>query len=83
MPLDGAMFIENVAVRPGHQGHGLGRRLLTFAEDRAKATGMREVRLYTNELMTENIAYYRRLGYEEVERRLDGGFRRVFMKKVL
>jgi hypothetical protein len=33
--------------------------------------------------MTENIAYYRRLGYEEVERRVDEGFRRVFMKKVL
>jgi ribosomal protein S18 acetylase RimI-like enzyme len=83
MPVDGAMFIENVAVRPAHQGRGLGRRLLTFAEESAKATGLSEVRLYTNELMTENIVYYGRLGYEEVDRRQDGGFRRVFIRKVL
>jgi ribosomal protein S18 acetylase RimI-like enzyme len=78
-----AMFIENVAVDPRHQGQGLGHCLLTFAESQARAKGLRQIRLYTHELMTENIAYYRRFGYEVVDRRLDEGFRRVFMTKVL
>jgi ribosomal protein S18 acetylase RimI-like enzyme len=81
-PGQGAMFIENVAVQP-EQRRELGRRLLTFAEDQAKALGLQELQLYTHELMTENIAYYRRLGCEEVDRRLDHGFRRVFIKKRL
>jgi ribosomal protein S18 acetylase RimI-like enzyme len=82
-PQDDALFIENVAVHPGHQRQGLGRRLLLFAEQQAANQGLNQLRLYTNELMTENIAYYRRLGYEEVDRRTDHGFRRVFMRKVL
>lgn len=83
MPDNDGIFIENVAVHPEHQRRGLGRRLLSFAERQALASGLSELRLYTNELMTENIAYYRRLGYEEVDRRMDHGFRRVFMRKVL
>jgi ribosomal protein S18 acetylase RimI-like enzyme len=78
-----AVFIENVAVRPSHQGQGLGRRLMAFAEDAARAAGLTELRLYTNELMVENIAFYSRLGYVETGRRLDAGFRRVFMRKTL
>ena len=42
---------------------------------------MSELRLYTHELMVENIALYQRLGYREVERRQEDGFRRVFMRK--
>jgi ribosomal protein S18 acetylase RimI-like enzyme len=80
-PEDNAMFIENIAVEPTHQRHGLGGRLMSFAEERAAAAGLLELRLYTNELMTENIAYYHRLGYQEIDRRLEDGFSRVFMHK--
>jgi ribosomal protein S18 acetylase RimI-like enzyme len=83
MPGEDWMFIENVAVDPRHQGQGIGSRLLAFAEHQAADAGLREMRLYTNELMTENIAYYQRRGYEEVDRRMDHGFRRVFMRKLL
>lgn len=32
--------------------------------------------------MWENLAFYeKKLGFEETERRLDGGHRRVFMRK--
>jgi ribosomal protein S18 acetylase RimI-like enzyme len=82
-PHGDTMFIDNVAVHPEHQHKGLGRRLLLFAEQQAVTRRLNELRLYTNELMTENIAYYRRRGYEEVERRTEHGFRRVFMRKVL
>jgi len=79
----GAMFIENVAVHPHHQRAGLGRCLMTFAEEQARVAGLRELHLYTNEQMTENIAFYQRLGFEETDRRLDHGFQRVFMRKLL
>jgi predicted N-acetyltransferase YhbS len=77
------LWIENVAVHPGHHHRGFGRRLLAYAEQRARAAKLLEVRLYTHELMVENISLYRRLGYQEVERREEEGFRRVFMRKVL
>jgi ribosomal protein S18 acetylase RimI-like enzyme len=44
---------------------------------------LHEIRLYTNEKMEENLPFYRSLGFEETGRRLDEGYRRVFMKKRL
>ncbi len=82
-PAEDHLFVDNVAVAPAHQGKGLGRELVAFAEERAKREGLPEVRLYTNEKMHENLAVYARLGFEETERKLDGGYRRVFMHKRL
>lgn len=76
------LFIENVAVHPLYQGRGLGKRLMGFAEDYAKNCKFHEIRLYTNELMVENMEFYRLLGFEETDRRVDGGYRRVFMRKI-
>ncbi len=83
LPTDRAMFVENVAVHPHYQGQGLGGRLMAFAEERARAADLPEVRLYTNEAMTENLAFYGLLGFEETARRLDDGYRRVFLHKIL
>ena len=80
---DGRLLIENVAVDPDRQGEGVGRRLLAFAEETARAAGIGTVALYTHEKMTENLALYVRLGYEEDERRVMSGFSRVFMSKQL
>jgi N-acetylglutamate synthase-like GNAT family acetyltransferase len=77
------MLLDNVAVAPEKQRHGFGRRLMLFAEVRARQCGYKEIQLYTNELMLENIAFYHKLGYREIDRRLDSGFKRVFMKKAL
>ena len=77
------LLLENVAVDPAHQGRGLGRRLLEFAETEAQRKGLSEVRLYTNALMTENRALYARGGYEEYERREVDGRDTVFMRKRL
>jgi ribosomal protein S18 acetylase RimI-like enzyme len=82
-PTDGAMFIENVAVHPYYQGQGLGRRLMAFAEKQARAALLPEVRLYTNEAMMENLAFYAHLGFEETSRRVDEGYSRVFLRKTL
>jgi ribosomal protein S18 acetylase RimI-like enzyme len=78
---DQTLFIENVAVDPAFQG--LGRRLMAFAEQYARERGLRELRLYTNKVMVENLAFYQRLGFVEVERRVDDGYHRVFMRKSL
>ncbi|MFS0772739.1 GNAT family N-acetyltransferase [Sphingomonas sp. 1P08PE] len=75
------LLVSNVAVAPAHQGHGLGRALLGYAEAQARAEAFRELRLYTHELMHENIALYTRLGWEEYDRGEHEGFRRVFMRK--
>ncbi len=57
------LLIENVAVRPDRAGQGHGRALLGHAVDVARSLGRARLRLYTNRLMTQNIALYRRLGY--------------------
>ena len=77
------LLVENVAVDPAQQGRGIGRALLAFAEQRADELGLAELRLYTHVKMTENQAFYRRLGYRETERRAQSGFERVFMSKRL
>jgi galactokinase len=75
------LLVDNVAVEPGRQGEGLGRALLDFAETEAIARGILELRLLTNLAMTENIALYRRLGWEEYDRRIDGSHSRVYFRR--
>jgi len=41
------------------------------------------IRLYAHEMMVENIARYRGLGYVETHRAEENGLRRVFMRKPL
>jgi ribosomal protein S18 acetylase RimI-like enzyme len=76
-------LLDNVAVDPAHQGQGIGRALLSRAEDEARRAGHRSIHLYTHATMTENRRLYERLGYAEVARRTEHGFRRVYMRKRL
>ena len=75
------LLVDNVAVEPRRQGEGFGRELLAFAESEAIARGLRELRLLTNVAMTENIALYRRLGWEEYDRRIEGTYSRVYFRQ--
>lgn len=77
----GYMLLDNVAIDPACQGMGLGRILIDFAEGEALRRGYPEIRLYTHETMTENIAMYPRLGYEESHRVTEKGYARVYMRK--
>lgn len=83
LPKADYMLLNNLAVTPEKQRSGFGRRLMLFAEVKARRCGYKEIQLYTNQLMVENIAFYKKLGYRETGRRLDAGFKRVFMKKIL
>jgi GNAT superfamily N-acetyltransferase len=81
VPFPGHLLVENLAVRPVFQRHGIGSRLLAFAEARATELGRAEVRLYTNERMTENLRYYSARGYRETGRAVEDGYARVFLSK--
>lgn len=76
-------LIDNVAVDPSHRGKGLGKALLEFAEAEARAQGFGSIHLYTHEKMTENLAIYSGIGYVEYDRRSQGGFSLVYMRKHL
>lgn len=83
IPGGDSLLVENVAVHPSAQGTGLGRALLEYAEQQAGRLGLRRLTLYTNEVMTENYAIYTHLGYREVDRRAEDGYRRVYLEKLL
>jgi len=83
LPQPDHLMLDNVAVDPDRQGQGLGRRLVAFAESEARRRGHAELRLYTHEMMTENIALYTRLGFRETGRGCEAGYDRVFMAKRL
>jgi GNAT superfamily N-acetyltransferase len=78
---DEGFLIDNVAVDPSHRGKGLGRALLEFAEAEARRAGYDSIYLYTHEQMAENLAIYSRMGYVEYDRRSQGDFSLVYMRK--
>ena len=80
---DGGLLLDNLAVSPATQGRGHGRALIAFAEQEARRRGYAEVRLYTNALMTENLALYGRLGFYETGHVTEKGYERVYMAKAL
>ncbi|WP_370207610.1 GNAT family N-acetyltransferase [Pararhodobacter marinus] len=82
-PQGPAMLLENVAVLPEAAGQGIGRALIGYCEDMARAEGLRAVRLYTNAKMAANLTLYPRLGYVEIDRRVEDGFDRVYFEKPL
>jgi ribosomal protein S18 acetylase RimI-like enzyme len=82
-PAGDALELENVAVDPTHQQRGHGRALISFAERRARALGLSEVTLYTNEAMVENLSLYPKLGFTETRRGVEDGYRRVYFRKCL
>jgi ribosomal protein S18 acetylase RimI-like enzyme len=76
-------LIDNVAVHPSRRGTGLGRALLEFAEAEARHAGFDAIHLYTHEQMAENLTLYSRIGYLEYDRRSQGAFSLVYMRKQL
>src|SRR5215472_15222082 len=83
LPASDYLLLDNIAVAPDHQGLGLGRQLLAFAEAEALRRGYREIRLYTHQTMVENQRLYASIGYEETGRGAEAGYERVFMRKQL
>jgi len=68
IPAADHLLIENIAVRPDHQGKGVGERLLLHAEGLARSMGLDEIQLYTNAAFASNLEFYSRRGYQEYRR---------------
>jgi GNAT superfamily N-acetyltransferase len=88
VPVDGSISRwtsapEPRSVAPDHRHCGVGAAFLGQAEQIAKSAGLDEVRLFTNETMTENLAYDPTKGYTESHRSIDRGYRRVWFVKHL
>jgi GNAT superfamily N-acetyltransferase len=77
------LWLDNVAVHPDRQGHGLGRWLLALAESEARRLGRTEIGLLTNERYTANLAMYERHGYRETHREPYRGTDLVYFRKRL
>lgn len=78
--LDGdAWEIGRLMVAPDLAGHGLGRRLLAFAEAQAPASA-RRFALYTGTGSVRNIAMYERAGYQLAESSVPGAVRLVKLR---
>lgn len=80
-PADDHIHIDNLATSPTLRGSGVGSKLLAHADRAARATGLGQLRLYTNAAMTENLEYYPRQGFAETDRRTEGGYDRVYFSR--
>jgi len=80
---DEGFCIETIAVRPGAQGLGIGRKLLSHAEGIAKQSGHSSIYLSTHRLMHESQLVYAHVGYVEFDRRMVKGYDRIFVRKQL
>ena len=64
---DAVGLVKRMWVAPAVRGLGLGRRLLYELEDRARARGVRLIRLETRDELSEAIRMYETSGYREVD----------------
>src|SRR5262245_24495992 len=75
--------LKRMWVDPSARGLGLGRRLLGELEARARAAGVRILRLETNRTLTEAIRLYRENGFVEVSRFNDEPYAHHWFEKRL
>ncbi len=84
VPQEQHLLIENIAVRPDHQGKRIGELLLSHAETIARSLHLAELQLYTNAAFNSNIEFYARRGFQEFQREpFPAGGVTVHMKKIL
>lgn len=78
------LFIENVAVAPEYQGQGLGRQLLSYAEQKARNEKFAKLCLLTNQAFESNIRLYESAGFH-IDRTepFPGGGTTVYMSKAI
>ena len=78
-------FIEALHVRASHQGQGIGRRLLSHAEQVMAAEGFAQARLETDTFNLPAQTLYKAVGYVEKDRypddEWDSGFTTILFEK--
>ncbi|MFF7452342.1 MULTISPECIES: GNAT family N-acetyltransferase [unclassified Streptomyces] len=77
-PVDGALHVEQVSVHPDLARRGIGRTLLSYADERAREDGLSGLTLTTFTGVPWNAPYYERLGFRVLgEAELTPGLRRI------
>ncbi len=71
------LYVGKLAVAPGAERRGIGRQLLTVAEDTARALSLPTLRLETRIELTENHAVFGRWGFEKTAENAHPGFTRT------
>ena len=77
------LWIETIAVAPGHQGRGLGLVLIAHAEAVARAQVKPELRLLTNAALVTNLRFYANRGFAEERREPFRGGTVVYFRKTV
>ncbi|MFN0218253.1 MAG: N-acetyltransferase family protein [Hyphomicrobium sp.] len=80
-PTTDHLFVDTVAVLPNHHRQGLGTLLLSFAEREARRRRLHTIKLFTMATMANNLRFYERRGYREIDRCDEDGLSRVFYCK--
>lgn len=57
-------WVYYLAASPGHRGTGIGRKLMTAAEDWLKDRGCPKLQLMVRETNTATLGFYDSIGYE-------------------
>ncbi|MFC7303057.1 GNAT family N-acetyltransferase [Streptomyces monticola] len=77
-PVDEALHVEQVSVHPSAARRGVGRALLAYAQDRARAEGLTALTLTTFADVPWNAPYYARIGFRILdEAELTPGLRKI------
>ncbi|MBW6423620.1 GNAT family N-acetyltransferase [Rhizobium sp. XQZ8] len=76
-PEPGFLYIGKLAISPAWQGKGIGRKLLSFAEEVAREKGLPVLRLETRIELTANHATFARWGFEKTAENSHAGFTRI------
>ena len=85
-PREDALYLGKLAVDPVARGQGLARALLDRAGQRARALGLSQLRLQVRVELTENHAFFNRMGFHQTGAEAHPGFDRptslVFAKDI-
>jgi GNAT superfamily N-acetyltransferase len=85
-PLNDAVYVSKLAVRPSRQVKGIGRRLMEAVEEHARHIGVRNLELDTRIELTENHATFAAMGFVKTAERAHEGYERptfITMRKQL
>jgi ribosomal protein S18 acetylase RimI-like enzyme len=60
------LYVGRLAVLPAWRGSGVARSLMQFAEERARALGLPEVRVEVRSALPGNLKFFERVGFHRV-----------------
>jgi GNAT superfamily N-acetyltransferase len=82
----GCLYVGKLAISPAFQNRGIGRQLLSVAEDIARQHGLHVLRLETRIELTGNHATFARWGFVKTAENAHAGYARttsIEMRKLL